>query len=351
MLRQIVRARARPQEANALRAAGRPRCTARWPATAATPLEAARALRAAIDGPGAASIAAHAFSDDDLRAMLAGLVDDGLAGQYRDYAGAEQATMAIGSLLELPRASAASSTRRGANAALDRLHAAVKDDEKYRPAALPGTRSRGLRAALDSKGSTPSDDDAVSGRSASELALVRHRHHRLGPGGALARRARRRARRLARAARGRGRTPPNTIYKYQKGKHVMAEPQVLPLRSPLSFARRQARGDPRGLGPTKSSSYGVNVRYGCEVTAIEGERRRLRGHARARASRSRADKVVLAIGLQGNLRTLGVPGEDLRRACSTSSTIPTNTRTRPSSWSAPATRRSRTRSRWPSTTA
>ena len=28
----------------------------------------------------------------------------------------------------------------------------------------------------------------------------------------------------------------NTIYKYQKGKHVMAEPQVLPLRSPLSFA-------------------------------------------------------------------------------------------------------------------
>ncbi|MEO7941019.1 MAG: NAD(P)-binding protein, partial [Burkholderiaceae bacterium] len=28
----------------------------------------------------------------------------------------------------------------------------------------------------------------------------------------------------------------DTIYKYQKGKHVMAEPQVLPLRSPLTFA-------------------------------------------------------------------------------------------------------------------
>ena len=28
----------------------------------------------------------------------------------------------------------------------------------------------------------------------------------------------------------------NTIYKYQKGKHVMAEPQILPLRSPLTFA-------------------------------------------------------------------------------------------------------------------
>src|SRR5213078_3266498 len=29
--------------------------------------------------------------------------------------------------------------------------------------------------------------------------------------------------------------PSNTIYKYQKGKHVMAEPQILPLRSALPF--------------------------------------------------------------------------------------------------------------------
>ena len=28
----------------------------------------------------------------------------------------------------------------------------------------------------------------------------------------------------------------DTIYKYQKGKHVMAEPGILPLRSPMSFA-------------------------------------------------------------------------------------------------------------------
>ena len=27
----------------------------------------------------------------------------------------------------------------------------------------------------------------------------------------------------------------NTIHKYQKGKHVMAEPRILPLRSPLAF--------------------------------------------------------------------------------------------------------------------
>ena len=27
----------------------------------------------------------------------------------------------------------------------------------------------------------------------------------------------------------------HTIYRYQKGKHVMAEPSILPLRSPMSF--------------------------------------------------------------------------------------------------------------------
>ena len=35
----------------------------------------------------------------------------------------------------------------------------------------------------------------------------------------------------------------HTIYRYQKGKHVMAEPAILPLRSDLSFAagRRETR--------------------------------------------------------------------------------------------------------------
>ena len=32
----------------------------------------------------------------------------------------------------------------------------------------------------------------------------------------------------------------DTIYKYQKRKHVMAEPGVLPLRSPLPFAAGHA---------------------------------------------------------------------------------------------------------------
>ena len=49
-----------------------------------------------------------------------------------------------------------------------------------------------------------------------------------------------------------GAQPSNTIYKYQKGKHVMAEPQILPLRSPLTFAAgkrvRGARSTPAEAG-------------------------------------------------------------------------------------------------------
>src|SRR5262249_28854863 len=62
-------------------------------------LEAARALRQSIDAL-IAKLSARSFTADDLRAMVAGLVDDGVNGQYRDYAGAEQATMAIASLLD-----------------------------------------------------------------------------------------------------------------------------------------------------------------------------------------------------------------------------------------------------------
>jgi CRP-like cAMP-binding protein/Fe-S-cluster-containing hydrogenase component 2/thioredoxin reductase len=103
----------------------------------------------------------------------------------------------------------------------------------------------------------------------------------------------------------------NTIYKYQKGKHVMAEPQVLPLRSPLSFAagRREAILD---AWNREVAAQGVNVRHDCEVTAIAGAD----GGFEVRTRGGEAfycRKVVLAIGLQGNLRKLGVAGEDLDR--------------------------------------
>ena len=61
----------------------------------------------------------------------------------------------------------------------------------------------------------------------------------------------------------------NTIQRYQKGKHVMAEPNVLPLRSPLPFAagvREHILGE-WGAGLER---LGVAMRCGSEVTAITG---------------------------------------------------------------------------------
>jgi len=50
------------------------------------------------------------------------LIGDGIAGEYSDYAGAEQATMAIASVLNfLAKRATLRGSRR--NAALDRLHA------------------------------------------------------------------------------------------------------------------------------------------------------------------------------------------------------------------------------------
>ena len=112
------------------------------------PLESARALRGALQAL-VPKFARHTFSPADLRAMLSGLVEDGLRGEYRDYAGAEQATMAIGGLLQFLAKRGELGNVRGANAALDRLHAAVKDDEKYRPERFEAALGELRRAALN----------------------------------------------------------------------------------------------------------------------------------------------------------------------------------------------------------
>src|ERR1700687_4638111 len=65
--------------------------------------------------------------------------------------------------------------------------------------------------------------------------------------------------------------PAATIYKYQKGKYVMAEPNVLPLRSPMSFAAG-TREQILGAWNQELAKYGVNIRHGAGVTAISGER-------------------------------------------------------------------------------
>jgi CRP-like cAMP-binding protein/Fe-S-cluster-containing hydrogenase component 2/thioredoxin reductase len=100
----------------------------------------------------------------------------------------------------------------------------------------------------------------------------------------------------------------NTIYRYQKGKHVMAEPEALPLRSPLTFSAgsRESILEAWDGGVAKLA---VNVRHGAEITAIK----KLDDHFElsiGRKDKVLARNVVLGIGLQGNIRKLGVPGDD-----------------------------------------
>lgn len=101
----------------------------------------------------------------------------------------------------------------------------------------------------------------------------------------------------------------NTLYRYQKGKHVMCEPGVLPLRADLPF--QAGRREQVLAGWTEGSArLGIAVRHGAEVAAIAGQRGAF-VLTLASGDSVRAEVVVLAIGLQGNLRKLGCPGEDL----------------------------------------
>ncbi len=101
----------------------------------------------------------------------------------------------------------------------------------------------------------------------------------------------------------------NTVFRFQKGKHVMAEPGVLPLRSSLPFeaGRREAI---LAAWNQRAQELGVHIRHAAEVTRLQ---RDANGFLLGLNSdlELRAAKVVLAIGLQGNLRKLGVSGDDL----------------------------------------
>ena len=100
----------------------------------------------------------------------------------------------------------------------------------------------------------------------------------------------------------------NTIFKYQKGKYIMATPDSLPLRTEVHF-EADARENILDSWTNRVNELGVNVQYNAEVTGIEGEK----GNFTLRLASGdsvQAEAVVIAIGLQGNLRKMGVPGED-----------------------------------------
>lgn len=127
----------------------------------------------------------------------------------------------------------------------------------------------------------------------------------------------------------------DTIYKYQKGKHVMATPVQLPRRSDMEFdaGKREAV---LGIWDDQAAQYDINALVNAEVLSITGEQGdfvlKVKGAANRwqRPERSgdphgpnaagagsdqvqeiRAETVILAIGTQGNPNRMRVPGGDL----------------------------------------
>lgn len=104
----------------------------------------------------------------------------------------------------------------------------------------------------------------------------------------------------------------DTIYKYQKGKHVMAEPGFLPLRSGMSFEAGK-RETILGTWDNELANQNVNIQYRKKVEAIS----KLNDGAGPfhivceDKSHMTARTVILGIGLQGNIRKIGTPGDDL----------------------------------------
>ncbi|MEI6486759.1 MAG: cyclic nucleotide-binding domain-containing protein [Sphingomonadales bacterium] len=129
----------------------------------------------------------------------------------------------------------------------------------------------------------------------------------------------------------------DTIFKYQKGKHVMATPSQLVLRAPLDFAA----GPREAILATwneQAAAAGINVRYHADVTAITGTGDPIPGSVMRIVTRKRdgtsattdiqrrappyrlslasgediiAEIVILAIGTQGNPNLMTCPGADL----------------------------------------
>lgn len=100
-------------------------------------LTAARALRE-LTRPLIERIAGRNFGANELRATMSGVIARGIKGDFIDYAGAEQATMALSAILDSMRAAGAFSDAqyRDLSKVLDQAYAAIEKDEAYTPRAF-----------------------------------------------------------------------------------------------------------------------------------------------------------------------------------------------------------------------
>ena len=101
----------------------------------------------------------------------------------------------------------------------------------------------------------------------------------------------------------------DTIYKYQKGKHVMATPNQLVLRSDLDFEAGK-REKILGTWDQQAADRQINVKLKAEVKSIVGTK----GDYTLTLTNGEtiiAENVILAIGTQGNPNKMRAPGADL----------------------------------------
>lgn len=101
----------------------------------------------------------------------------------------------------------------------------------------------------------------------------------------------------------------NTIRNYQRRKLVMAEPRGLPLRSPLPFSA-SLRETVLNTWEKIITDHNINIRYDSKVNDITRTTKHLKVELED-GEKFTADHVVLAIGVQGNLRKLEIPGGDV----------------------------------------
>lgn len=101
----------------------------------------------------------------------------------------------------------------------------------------------------------------------------------------------------------------DTIFKYQKGKHIMAAPDQLVLRSDVDFAAG-SREDILGVWKEQAQSGEINVLYESEVTKITGAKGDFEIELN-KSSSIKVENIIMAIGTQGNPNTMRCEGGDL----------------------------------------
>jgi CRP-like cAMP-binding protein/thioredoxin reductase/ferredoxin-like protein FixX len=99
-----------------------------------------------------------------------------------------------------------------------------------------------------------------------------------------------------------------TLHQFQKGKHVMAEPSILPLRSPMKF-EAGTRENILQEWQDGIARLSINIRYNTFATGIAGSKGSF-DISLSDGSAVSAEHIVLAIGVQGNPRKVGVTNDD-----------------------------------------